>query len=161
MSNETPAPKPSIRGKSFTYYTSLERQGNRSGILGSPGKPDVRVSAPPEFKGEAGVWTPEDLFVASVEVCLMTTFSALATRRGITVLGYRSRAEGLLEFTDDGHRFTRITIRPTIELDDARQISEAETTIQDAHERCLIGKSMTSAVEIEPTIKVVGAPVSG
>ena len=144
---------PAMRGKSYTYYTSLERHGDRSGTLRSPGKPEIGVSAPPEFKGEAGVWTPEDLFVASVEVCLMTTFSSLSARRGIAVTSYSSRAEGFLEFTDDGHRFTRIKIWPAIEVAREDQIIEAETAIHDAHERCLIGKSMSSAVEINPTVR--------
>ncbi|MBI3191832.1 MAG: OsmC family protein, partial [Pedosphaera parvula] len=55
---------------------------------------EFRVASPPEFKGEAGVWTPEDLFVAAVNVCTMTTFAAFAQRLNLPVLSYRCEAEG-------------------------------------------------------------------
>ncbi|MGH9425673.1 MAG: OsmC family protein, partial [Terriglobia bacterium] len=66
--------QPKVRFKSFTYKTGLKWVEEKSGMLSSSGKPSLKVASPPEFKGEAGVWTPEDLFVASVEICQMTTF---------------------------------------------------------------------------------------
>src|SRR5581483_8695907 len=48
--------------------------GRRLGQVHANGLPAVTFSTPPEFKGEAGFWTPEHLFVASAEACLMATF---------------------------------------------------------------------------------------
>ena len=71
------AEAPRARHKSFTYRTDLAWTSGRSGLLSAEGKPDLQVSSPPEFKGEPGRWTPEDLFVSAVNVCTMTTFAAL------------------------------------------------------------------------------------
>lgn len=48
------------------------------------GKPEIQVWASPEFKRHEGNWSPEDLLVASVEVCTMTTFLAFAERSGFS-----------------------------------------------------------------------------
>ncbi len=83
--------------RSFTYSTDVVKIGQRAGILSSVGKEEFRVASPPEFKGEAGVWTPEDLFVAALDSCTMMTFLALAGRNSLTVLEYSSHATGVLE----------------------------------------------------------------
>ena len=142
------------RHKTFTYSTSADWTGNRNGTARSADKPELRVSSPPEFKGEAGKWTPEDLFVAAVEMCTMTTFMAFATRKGIPIVAYNSDAEGLLEFRDGTYRFTNIVLRPTIVVESESAVAETTQIIADAHQKCLISNSITTTVAIEPTVKV-------
>lgn len=60
------------------YKTNLRWESNRRGVLSAPGLPDLAVATPPEFPGgHPGIWSPEHLFVASAEVCVMTTFLAI------------------------------------------------------------------------------------
>jgi len=143
-----------VRRKSFTYRTATAWSSGRSGTLTASDKPDLSVSSPPEFKGEAGRWTPEDLFVAAVDLCTMTTFLAFAERQALALRGYRSEAEGLLEFVDDGYRFTRVVLRPVITLLDAASMDHGRKILKDAHEACLIGRSITAEVEVEPRFEV-------
>ena len=149
--------KPKARHKSFTYRTSAKWTSGRSGVLGAEGKPALLVSSPPEFKGEAGRWTPEELFVAAIELCTMTTFASFAQRQNLPLLGYRSEAEGLLEFVDDGYRFTRVILRPTITLADPAAVEPAAKAMRDAHEACLIGRSVRAEVVVEPRLEVAKA----
>ncbi|KAB2878234.1 OsmC family peroxiredoxin [bacterium] len=135
--------------KTFTYHTNLRWLENRAGLLNSEGKPDFRIASPPEFKGETGVWTPEDLFVAAVETCTMTTFLAFAQRLQIPLVSYKSSAEGFLEFADGGYRFTKIILRPNIVVENESSVSQARKTIEDAHHSCLIANSIKSEVVIE------------
>lgn len=151
MTQQDPA---NIKHKSFTYHTRLSWQGNRAGVLAAEGKPSFRVASPPEFKGEAGVWTPEDLFVAAVDICTLTTFAAFAQRHQLPIVSYVSGAEGMLEFIDGKYRFTRIILRPTIVLRDASAKPQAEKILHDAHEACLIANSIRAYVIIEPTIDI-------
>ncbi len=146
--------KPTIRHKSFQYHTSLQWGGNRAGTLFTDGKPEIRVSAPPEFKGEPGIWSPEDLFVAAVNSCTMTTFLAFALRLEIPLEMYISDAEGTLEFTGDGYQFTRVVLRPRIIVAEENAIEAATRAIHDAHEKCLISNSIRAEVIVEPTIEV-------
>ena len=148
--------KPKARYKSFRYGTELEWREARTGILGSPGKRDLRVSSPPEFKGQAGLWTPEDLFVAAVESCTMTTFLALADRARLPLVSYRSTAEGLLEHSGGGFQMTEIVVRPEVRIEKATSRHEVERLLEEAHRRCLIARSIRSRVKVEPTIQVDG-----
>jgi organic hydroperoxide reductase OsmC/OhrA len=70
-----------IRAKSYRYSTSVRWTGEKKGALTAAGKPPVEVGTPPEFKGHEGIWSPEDLYVASVNVCILSTFLALPGAR--------------------------------------------------------------------------------
>ncbi len=153
MNTEQPAP-PKMKYKSFTYRTALEWLGGRAGTLRSEGKPAFRVASPPEFKGEAGVWTPEDLFVGSVNVCIMATFIAFAERLKLPLVSYSCEAEGLIEFADSTYRFTRLVLRPGIVVETAEAVAQAEKTIRDAHANCFVSNSIRSEVVLEPQISV-------
>ena len=115
----------------------------------------MRVASPPEFKGEEGVWTPEDLFVAALEACTMTTFAAFSLRLGIPVVSYESTAEGLLEFDDGGYRFTRVWIRPVVVVATEEAVAQAGKTLHDAHAKCLITHSVRTEVVLEPRVEFV------
>ena len=141
-----------IKQKSFTYKTSTEWTEGRLGSLLGDGKPSIRFSSPPEFKGEPGVWTPEDLFVAAVETCHMMTFISLAARRHLLLLSYQSHTNGVLEFMDGEYRFTRIVIFPTITVPKSMDEHDVKVVLEDAHKHCLVVNSIASIVEVNPTI---------
>lgn len=145
--------EPKIKYKTFSFHTNLEWADNRAGILRSAGKPEFRVASPPQFKGEEGVWTPEDLFVAAVDVCTMTTFVAIAQRLNLPVQSYISAAEGIAEFIDGSYRLTKVILRPTITIKTAGAVEQTEKALSDAHKGCLISNSIRSEVYIEPTIQ--------
>jgi organic hydroperoxide reductase OsmC/OhrA len=79
------------------YKTEIEWTGERHGELTAQALPKLDVDAPPEFKGHDGVWTPEHLFVASVNSCFMTTFLAIAENSKLEVVKFHAEAEGTLE----------------------------------------------------------------
>ncbi len=141
------------RFKTFTYHTDLAWTGNRSGILSALNKQAFPVSAPPEFKGEPGVWTPEDLFVASVSICLMTTFMSFASKSGLAVKSYADSAEGVLEFIDERYRFTQVILKPQILLESQDRIEEAERILEKAHAQCLIANSIKAEIHLQPEVK--------
>ncbi len=154
MTESTLSAEPKVKHKTFSYRTSLEWVGGRAGIASSSGKPSFRASSPPEFKGEPGVWTPEDLFVLAVEVCTMTTFAAFAQRLRLPIESYASEAEGVLEFVDGGYRMTRVTLRPAIVVPDADAARQVEVTLREAHRACIVSNSIKSTVALEPLIRV-------
>ena len=148
--------KPKIRHKTFTYHTQLKWKGNRTGVLQSRGKPEFRVASPPEFKGEDGLWTPEDLFVASVDICTMTTFMSFAQHQNLPLVAYNSRVQGILEFTDGQYQFTRIILLPTIVVETSKAVQQAKKILADAHKECIISNSIKAEILLEPNIKSVG-----
>jgi peroxiredoxin-like protein len=141
------------RPKSYTYHTTVAWTEQRKGITSCAGKPDIQVATPPEFKGHEGIWSPEDLFVASANVCLMTTFLAVAERAGLVFTSYESQAEGRLELVDGKFQFTAITLKPTITLFVKADAVKAKELIEKAEANCLISNSMKARVTLEPIIR--------
>lgn len=154
METDADIRKPKLKHKSFEYRTSVRWTGGRGGILSSEGKKDIPVSSPPEFKGEAGQWTPEDLLVASLEICTMTTFIAFSIHRKLLLKSYESAATGTMEFVDGRYRFTRITLAPVIVVADERERESAAAILEEAHHSCFIANSICSEVLLEPIIKI-------
>ena len=144
-------------GKSYFYRTQIEWGKRRRGQVQVPGLPALAVSTPPEFNGEAGFWTPEHLFVASAEACLMATFVGIAEKSRLAVAGYRSSARGKLEFIDGGLRFTEILISPVVELEKAGDRELAERVLAKAAKSCLIANSMAVEMKVEPEFAVRAA----
>jgi len=140
------------KSKVYLYQTSVRWTEQRKGTISCAGKPDVQVATPPEFKGHENIWSPEDLFVASANVCLMTTFLAVAERAGLAFSSYESTAEGRLEIVEGKFQFTAITIRPSIILKPGGDPARAKELIEKAEHNCLISNSMKATVTLEPTI---------
>ena len=141
-----------VRSKVYHYQTKVAWTEHRKGTISCQGKPDVEVATPPEFKGHEGIWSPEDLFVASANVCLMTTFLAVAERAGLAFSAYESTAEGRLELVEGKFQFTAIVIKPIITLQSAAD-AKAKELIEKAETNCLISNSMKATVTMEPIIR--------
>jgi peroxiredoxin-like protein len=146
--------QPKIKHKSFTYHTRLSWAGGRAGILRGEGKQEFRVASPPEFRGEAGVWTPEDLFVAAVEACTLATFAAFSERSKLPILSYESSAEGVLEFADGGYQFTRIVLRPVVVISSGEALEEVRRILDEAHRACLVSRSVKTEIVLEADVRV-------
>lgn len=140
-----------IRPKSYKYATSVLWTGEKKGTLTVGGKPPVEVATPPEFKGHEGIWSPEDLCVAAVNACIMTTFLAFAGRAGLPFEGYESEAEGTLEFVDERFVFTKIVVRPKVTLRPGADRKQAEEILHKAEKNCLVSNSLRTEVVLEPT----------
>jgi peroxiredoxin-like protein len=141
------------KSKMYMYQTAVKWTEQRKGLMSCAGKPEVQVATPPEFKGHEGIWSPEDLFVASANVCLMTTFLAMAERAGLAFSSYESTAEGRLELVEGKFQFTTITIRPSITLKAGGDVVQAKELIEKAERNCLISNSMKATMRLEPVIR--------
>jgi len=141
--------------KSFRYHThGAWKQGRRIKVS-LEGKPELEISSPPEFKGEPGIWTPEDMFVTALNVCIMETFLAFAEQKGLGLAAYSSSAEALLDFKDGQYRFTEITVRPQVAVKSQEDIERARPIMESAHARCFVSNSITSSVTVLPEFRVM------
>ncbi len=138
--------------KSFAYDVDVIWTSERKGRIEADGKPPVEVATPPEFKGHPGYWSPEDLFVQAVNVCLMCTFVGTAARQQISFLDYRCHARGILETADGMLQFTEIILEPVISLPAGVEIEAARKVLQDAKRNCLVANSITAHVQMNENI---------
>lgn len=143
-----------LRQRTTTFRTSTLWTGEHTGMLSGEGKQPLTVASPEDFSAEPGMWTPEDMFVAAVEVCHMATFLSYAEKEGVPIASYRSHANGVLEYVDGDYRFTRIVIFPTITVSSAAVESQVHEILREAQKHCLVANSIASIVEVNPTIMV-------
>jgi len=136
--------------ETHVYQTQIAWAGKRRGTLQADGLPDLTVSTPPEFKGEAGFWTPEHLYVAAAEACLMATFIGIAENSRLKVAGYRSSARGSLEnVAGVGLCFKEVEIFPEVELEEGSNPELAERVMAKAAKGCLIANSLKAPVRVK------------
>ena len=140
--------------KSFSYENNVTWKAARRGMVRAASKPDLEVSSPPEFKGEAGIWTPEDLFVGALNTCILMTFVAFATQKGLDFASYDCRAEGRLEFVEGKYRFTEVKLYPQVVVKSPADVERATSILEIAHANCFISNSISSAVALAPEIRV-------
>ncbi len=141
----------------YFYTTEVEWTGERHGDLRAPVLPNLQVDAPPEFKGHDGVWTPEHLFVASVNTCFMTTFLAIAENSKLEVVSFKADAKGKLEKLDgQGFMMTEITLHPKLVISHARDAERANRILEKAEKHCLISNSIKTETKLEPEVSFAG-----
>ena len=141
----------------YFYTTEVEWTGERHGDLRAPVLPKMQVDAPPEFKGHEGVWTPEHLFVASVNSCFMTTFLAIAENSKLEFVSFSADAKGKLENLEGkGFMMTEVVLRPKLLISHARDAERAGRILQKAEKHCLISNSIKTETRLEPEINFAG-----
>jgi organic hydroperoxide reductase OsmC/OhrA len=106
------------------------------------GKPSLQGSADPAFRGDAAVWNPEDMFLASLSACHMLSYLALCAKYGIRVLTYEDRATGTMRTTrDGGGRFEEVVLHPRVTIADVAKLERARELHETAHDKCFIASS--------------------
>ena len=110
---------------------------------------DIQSSPPPEFGGTAGNWSPETLFVAAVADCFVLSFRAIATASRLEWLEIDCGAEGVLEKTDTGMRFTAINIEAHLRVPPGADVARAERLLEKSEKACLVSNSLNFQVHLQ------------
>jgi peroxiredoxin-like protein len=135
------------------YESSMEWTGGKEGRAEARGLPTLDVASPPEFGGPGGRWSPEHLFVASANVCVLLTFVAIADFSKLAFRNAGSSAKGTLEKVEgEGFQFTGIDVHLKIEIENETDVARAERIVQKAEAACLVSKSMKTPVRVTADI---------
>lgn len=141
------------------YKVDLSWTGERQGIMhSSETDNDITVATPPQFpKGMAGIWSPEHLFTAAVNSCLMTTFLAIAENSRLNFEHFSSDASGKLEMIDGQYVMSEVTLMPKLIICNEEDREKAERILQKSEAACLISRSITSKIIFQPSVVVKAA----
>ena len=146
--------------RTAVYDTSVTWKGEHWGHIVMGNGPEMDFSAPPDAEGHAGVLTPEDAFVASINTCIMMMFIWATERFKLNLLSYECRAEGtkLIEL-DRTETFTGIRLWPHIRVgangeEESVVDSRIQRALRAARKYSLVANSVRSEVVIEPTIEI-------
>jgi organic hydroperoxide reductase OsmC/OhrA len=117
------------------------------------GKPVLRGSADPTFRGDARLHNPEELLLCALSACHLLSYLALCARAGIVVDGYRDEAAGSMTFADGRMRFTEVVLRPRVTLA-AGDPGRATALHAKARDECFIANSVNFPVRHEPLVSL-------
>jgi uncharacterized OsmC-like protein len=122
--------------------------------------PEYEFSAPPDAYGHAGVFTPEDAFVAAANTCVMMMFLWAAERFKLRLLSYECRTEGTKRIDlDRTEIFTRLQFAPRIRVSaggESPAVIEGRIrrALQSAQKYSLVANSVKSEIVVEPEIVI-------
>ncbi|HVO73835.1 MAG TPA: OsmC family protein [Ignavibacteriaceae bacterium] len=138
------------------YQSSVEWKKGRIGKLSSPGMESIDTATPPDFAGGVpNIWSPEHLFTASVNICLMNTFLAIAENSKLNFKAFTSNASGKVEKVDGKYMVTEIELKPKIVIADEKDRERAVRIIEKAKNACLISNSVKSEISMKPEIALL------
>src|SRR5215831_3042531 len=127
---------------SHEYRVTATWEGGRRGEVAVEDiQPSIQFSAPPEFKGDLGYWTPEHFLLAAVGSCYVATFYALAESQ-LGFLGLQLSVEGTLGKREGRLRFTNIVLTPTLNVTRTEDSELANQLLAKAELGCLIARSL-------------------
>lgn len=115
------------------------------------GKPALRGSADPTFRGDAALHNPEELLLCALAACHMLSYLAECARAGIVVAAYRDEAVGTMSFRDGRLRFTDVLLNPRVTLGSG-DVGKALALHARAHAECFIANSVNFPVRFEPLV---------
>jgi len=137
--------------------STATRSFTRDAVAQAPDKAPILLSAGDASVGDLSRWNPEDLLGASLAMCHMLTFLALAAKVGLDVRAYEEDGEARLSTVDRVTAVTTIRLAPTIRLGPGADVEKAHSMFEKAHKYCYIANSIKADVEMAPTFVVDAA----
>jgi len=132
------------RTKIFKNTVFQEVNKSAKTVFSGPGKMEVGPAS--EFGGSPETLNPEEMFVAAINACLMTTFFYFVRKLNVEISSYYSEAEGHVEKQADGFRFTNVGVRAKVTLQQPDIAEKARELGKLAEKYCLVSRSVVCPV---------------
>jgi peroxiredoxin-like protein len=114
----------------------------------------IHFTAPPQFGGLEGRWTPEDLLMIALASCFTTTFHAIAGYSKFEYTDLAVEAEGTVSKTDTGYCFSEIVIRPSLTIPNEEHRERAISLLHKAKALCLVSRALATAQKFEARVEI-------
>ncbi len=138
----------------YVFHNKVYQKNEEQAKIVFSGGKEYELGPAPEFGGQEGLLSPEDMLVGSVNSCLMMTFFYFIRKDGINILSYDSQAAGTVEKGRDGLRFTKIEVNATVVIESAKLSEKVENFGQLAEKYCLVSNSLSCEVEYNLQVQV-------
>jgi len=116
---------------------------------------ELAAGPPPEFNGYKNIFTAEESFVGSINLCWVSTLLAMKEKLGVELRGVECKAVGTVDRPEKSYRFTKIDLYPKIEVAKELKKEKLDRLLDLSHRYCLVTQSINSEVTIHPEIKSV------
>ena len=122
--------------------------------LGADDLPVLATASPREFDGPGDRWSPEAMLVGAVADCFALTFRGIAKRSNLPWTSLDCDATGTLDRQEGVTRFTHIHLHASLTIPAGVDADLATRLLQKAEDRCLVSRSLTASVHLEPRVTV-------
>lgn len=137
------------------YRVAAWWTSGRTGLAKSDSAPNaIHFTAPTEFGGLEGRWTPEELLLAAVAGCYTTTLRAIAGAVQFNFTDLQVEASGTVRKSDSGYSFTQIIVRPNLKICSADEREQALELLRRAEKLCLVSRAIGTTLIFEPQLEV-------
>jgi organic hydroperoxide reductase OsmC/OhrA len=136
------------------YETSLSWTPEGQASIEASPRPPILAGSPPQFGGENHWWSPEHLFVSSINLCLLLTFRTIAEKSKLAVKNYHSQIKGKLEKTPQGLMFTEALMEVKVSVPKGEK-DKTLRLLGMAEKHCLISNSLKTKVSTKAEVSEI------
>jgi peroxiredoxin-like protein len=137
------------------YRVAAWWTSGRTGLAKSDSAPNaIHFTAPMEFGGLEGRWTPEELLLAAIARCYTTTVRALSGGAQFDFTDLQVEASGTVRKVDSGYSFTQIVVRPNLKIETAEDRDRALELLKRAEKLCLVSRALGTNLKFEPQLEI-------
>ena len=129
------------------FRNTVYQNSGKSAKTTMSGISEAEIGPPPEYGGSPNSLNPEEMLVASVNSCIMLVFFHFAKKYEVKVATYHSDANGQVEKTKNGLRFTNVEVRAIVSLGSAGSAEKIEEIARLAERYCLVSGSLACPVQ--------------
>jgi len=142
----------------FPHHYGARARGSSGGAiaLGSDGVPGLEASAPVEFGGAGGSWSPETLLVAAAASCFVLTFRSVASASRLDWQRLECDADGTLDRRDAVTRFVALHLRARLVVAPGQDPERARRLLEKAEKACLVTRSLAFEPTLETEVVAAG-----
>jgi len=132
------------------FRAVVEWDGETGGVASLPGSStELRVDMPVEFGGGSRYPCPDEVFLASIGGCLLTTFLYIRRKMGFRLEGLRIEVVGVVDSSGpEGYRVSRVDAHMHVYVGRGDG-GLAERCAELASEYCHITRTLEEAIPVE------------
>jgi organic hydroperoxide reductase OsmC/OhrA len=142
-------------GDTHRHHVVAWWTSGRTGIAKSDSAPNaIHFTAPPEFQGLEGRWTPEDLLLCALASCFTTTFQAIAGYARFEYTDLAADVEGVVSKVGSGYSLSEIVLRPRLTIRCHEEREHAVELLQKAKTLCLVSRALSTGQKFETDVEI-------
>ncbi len=142
-------------GNKHRYGVVAWWSSGKTGLAKSDGvSMAIHFTAPPEFGGMEGRWTPESLLLCAIASCFTTTFRAVAEYSKFQYADLEVQVEATIQKVESGYAFKEISVGPNLVISHTEDHSRAISLLNKANTLCLVSRAVSVPLTFAPQIRV-------
>ena len=137
------------------YFVNADASTEGTVNVNSAGLQSLATTAPPEFGGPEGFWSPETLLVASIANCYILTFRAIARAARFDWHSLSCSVDGVLDRVEGKTQFTEFHVKAILHVAPGSNEEKALKLLDKANSGCLITNSLKGIEYVDTKVIVI------